>query len=265
MQGRSRTMRVDVPPPCRTVDTTMLPVGAISAVEARIAAIRQRMSPVGSPSPAQSSLALDTTPPDPRASGWDPFGEAYQAALEAKATTLATSGGAFGSGTATFSGLNGVESFGATGTGVAGQSVGKIGGFGPMPVPSELQVYGNGRIPDGVLQPVGQGSHVLYAPAAEAYQAAVATAAADGIELRITDSYRTYDQQVDLVERKGLYSQGGYGAEPGTSNHGWGLAVDFDVTDPTTLAWLRNNAYRFGFVEAVPREPWHWEFRPTQA
>ena len=67
------------------------------------------------------------------------------------------------------------------------------------------------------------------------------------------------------MERKGLYSEGGYGAVPGTSNHGWGLAVDADVTDPATLTWLRTNAHRFGFVEAVPREPWHWEFRPTQA
>jgi LAS superfamily LD-carboxypeptidase LdcB len=70
---------------------------------------------------------------------------------------------------------------------------------------------------------------------------------------------------VDLVDRKGLYSNGGYGAVPGTSNHGWGLAVDIDVTSPSTMAWVRANAYRFGFVEAVPREPWHWEFRPQQA
>lgn len=251
----------------------MLPVGAISAVEARIAAIRQRMAPAGTLPPAQSALVVDITPPDPRASGWDPFGAAYQAALETRSTTVGASGASGASGAmATWSGAgipglesNGIAGIGSIGTGVLGQSVGKIGGFGPMPVPSDLQQYGNGRIPDGVLVPVGQGSHVLYPPAAEAFKAAVATAAADGIQLRITDSYRTYDQQVDLVERKGLYSQGGYGAVPGTSNHGWGLAVDFDVTDPTTLAWLRNNAYRFGFVEAVPREPWHWEFRPTQA
>jgi hypothetical protein len=53
-------------------------------------------------------------------------------------------------------------------------------------------------------------------------------------------------------------------AEPGTSNHGWGLAVDADVRDPALLAWIREHGPEFGWVEAVPREPWHWEFRPHQ-
>ena len=86
-----------------------------------------------------------------------------------------------------------------------------------------------------------------------------ASAAAEGVDIGVTDSYRPYEEQVDLVRRKGLYSQGGYAAVPGTSPHGWGLAVDVDVT-PDGLAWLRANAGRFGFVEAVPREPWHWEY-----
>ena len=147
----------------------------------------------------------------------------------------------------------------------AGSSVGTIGGFGAMPVAPELRAHGNGQIPASALEPIGQRGHRLHAPAAEAWTSAVAAARAEGIELRVTDTYRTYDQQVDLVARKGLYSNGGYAAVPGTSNHGWGLAVDADVRDPATLAWLRSNAHRFGFVEAVPREPWHWEFRPSQA
>jgi zinc D-Ala-D-Ala carboxypeptidase len=253
----------------------MLAIGPIAAVEARIAALRQRMAFSGPGSTAtstsaslaeQSANALDVAP-DPWSAGFDPFGAAYQQALEdkANAVTAASTTGAFGSG-AQWAGSLGIESL-LSGAGVSGvgSSVGRIGGFGDMPVPTELQAYGNGRIPAGVLQPIGQGGHQLYAPAAEAWKAAVQAAAADGVSLRVTDSYRSFDQQVDLVDRKGLYSQGGYGAEPGTSNHGWGLAVDADVTDPSTLSWLRSNGYRFGFVEAVPREPWHWEFRPTQA
>ena len=237
----------------------MLSIGSISAVEARLAAIRQKVAPQAASSQYQMAASLDSVAPDPWSSGFDPFGAAYQAALETRPTAQASFAGAAATG-ATFT-----EGFSGTATGVAGSSVGRIGGFGPMPVPSELEAYGNGRIPSGVLQPIGQGGHVLYAPAAEAWKAAVQAAAADGITLRITDSYRSYEQQVDLVERKGLYSEGGYGAVPGTSNHGWGLAVDADVNDHATLSWLRTNAYRFGFVEAVPREPWHWEFRPTQA
>ena len=35
---------------------------------------------------------------------------------------------------------------------------------------------------------------------------------------------------------------------PGTSNHGWGLAVDLDL-DERAQAWMRTNAERFGFFE----------------
>ncbi len=140
----------------------------------------------------------------------------------------------------------------------------RIGGYGPMPVPTDLAPLGNGRIPTDRLQPISQPGHRLYAPAAAAWDGLVAAAAAQGVEVRITDSYRPYEEQVDLAARKGLYKNGGLAATPGTSNHGWGLAVDADVTDQTVLTWMRENGPRFGFVEAVPREPWHWEYRPEQ-
>jgi len=147
----------------------------------------------------------------------------------------------------------------------AGSSVGQVGGYGKMPVPADLAAYGNGQIPIDSLETIGQGGHRLYAPAAESYKALVAAAKLDGIDLTVTDSYRTYDQQVDLAARKGIYADGGLAAVPGTSNHGWGLAVDFNVNSPAALEWLKNNGHSFGWVEAVKREPWHWEFRPTQA
>lgn len=125
--------------------------------------------------------------------------------------------------------------------------------------PAALQAFGNGRIPLEMLTPIGIGGHRLYAPAAQAFMAMRAAAAAEGIDVGITDSYRTYEQQVDLAARKGLYSEGGYAAVPGTSKHGWGMAIDIDV-DAAGQAWMRVNAGRFGFVENVPREPWHWEF-----
>jgi hypothetical protein len=125
--------------------------------------------------------------------------------------------------------------------------------------PDALRAYGNGRIPLEMLTPIGIGGHRLYAPAAQAFMSMRAAAAAEGVDIGITDSYRTYDQQVDLAARKGLYSQGGYAAVPGTSKHGWGMAIDIDV-DAAGQAWMRANAGRFGFVENVPREPWHWEF-----
>ena len=139
-----------------------------------------------------------------------------------------------------------------------------IGGYGKLPIPTELVAYGNGRVPKEALTPIGQGGHRLYAPAAASWQNVVAAARADGIDLRITDSYRPYEEQVDLANRKGLYKNGGLAAVPGTSTHGWGMAVDADIRDPATMEWLRVNGPRFGWIETTPREPWHWEFRPAQ-
>jgi LAS superfamily LD-carboxypeptidase LdcB len=58
---------------------------------------------------------------------------------------------------------------------------------------------------------------------------------------------------------------------PGTSNHGWALAVDLcggiNIGGSAQWAWMVANAARFGFVQpdwASPGgekpEPWHWEY-----
>ena len=133
---------------------------------------------------------------------------------------------------------------------------------GPAGAPPELAAYGNGRIPATALAPIGQGQHRLWAPAADAFQQMTAAAARDGVTIRVTDSYRSFDAQVDLAQRKGLYSQGGLAARPGTSNHGWGRSLDVD-TSAGAAEWLRANATRFGFHEDVPGEPWHWTYRPA--
>jgi hypothetical protein len=131
---------------------------------------------------------------------------------------------------------------------------------GRVPPPAELERFGNGTIPLAALTPIGPG-HRLWAPAARAYTDMAAAAKAAGVHLRVTDSYRSFDAQVDVAQRKGLYSEGGLAAKPGTSTHGWGLSIDVDPT-PAALAWLRAYAGQFGFVEDVPREPWHWTYRP---
>ena len=130
-------------------------------------------------------------------------------------------------------------------------------------IPTDLAAYGNGKVPTDALGSVGTTGHRLWAPAASAFDTLLTAAKADGVEIGITDSYRTYDSQVDLAERKGLYSQGGLAASPGTSDHGWGLSLDLKL-DPAALSWMRANGATYGFAEDVPREPWHWTFQgPT--
>jgi D-alanyl-D-alanine carboxypeptidase len=131
-------------------------------------------------------------------------------------------------------------------------------------VPTDLAPYGNGKIPASALEQVGDTGHKLWAPAAESLTRLIADAKADGVTIGITDSYRSYDEQVDLVRRKGLYSQGGLAAKPGTSEHGWGMAADLDLS-AKALTWMRANASRYGFDENVPRETWHWAYTPKTA
>ena len=130
----------------------------------------------------------------------------------------------------------------------------------PLSVAELKQRYANGRVPAEALAPVGDGPHRLAAPAAAAFEDLQAAARRDGVTIGVTDSYRSFDEQVDVARRKGLYSQGGLAAQPGTSSHGWGLAVDLDL-DARAQSWMRVNGARFGFVEDTPREPWHWAYQ----
>ena len=130
--------------------------------------------------------------------------------------------------------------------------------------------YPNGLIPPSAMCPLGAAGHSLRCDAAAAYRAMSAAYAADfGGPLCITDSYRTYAGQVKLYGEKPALA-----AVPGTSNHGWGLAVDLcggvDTFGTPQYAWMVANAGRFGFLHptwADPgngrEEPWHWEYAGT--
>jgi LAS superfamily LD-carboxypeptidase LdcB len=131
---------------------------------------------------------------------------------------------------------------------------------------SQRVPYRNGRIPANALTDVG-GGHRMYGEAARNYTRMRDAARRDGVNIRLTDSYRSYDAQVDVARRKGIYGvrqpngRLGLAARPGTSNHGLGRAVDVNLgASPGASAWLRANASRYGF-HTIPREPWHWEYR----
>lgn len=128
--------------------------------------------------------------------------------------------------------------------------------------------YANGNIPVSALCPLRYApGQVLRADAAAAFnQLTDAYLAARGTPICVTDSYRNYATQVELYRTKPSLA-----AVPGTSNHGWGVAVDLcgGIQDYGTGAysWMKANAPRFGWVHpawAEPgssrEEPWHWEY-----
>lgn len=116
----------------------------------------------------------------------------------------------------------------------------------------------NGRLQLAQLTQVETG-HYLAPAAASKFEQMKTAAAADGINLNINNAYRSYEKQVEMANRLGLYSQGGKAAVPGTSNHGWGKAVDLNVkSNPGSFEWLKQNAAKYGFKN-IPRERWHWE------
>lgn len=145
------------------------------------------------------------------------------------------------------------------GTSVARYVQMAMNGMGQSNNPVQSAPQGeNGRLDTSQLVAVDDAGHLLAPDAAGAWQQMVADAARDGVTITVGNSYRDYDTQVALAAEKGLYSQGGLAAEPGTSRHGLGTAVDINNT-AEAVAWLRRNAAQYGFA-TIPREPWHWQY-----
>ena len=91
-----------------------------------------------------------------------------------------------------------------------------------------------------------------------------AYARAFGSPICVTDSYRSYSDQVAVFRKRPAFA-----AVPGTSNHGWGLAVDLGCGiqnyGSPQYRWMTAHAGEFGWVHPTwalhnPFEPWHWEF-----
>lgn len=128
----------------------------------------------------------------------------------------------------------------------------------------------NGKIPADALCPppfLPNSGHLLRCDAAKALNALNEAYKANfGINIPFTDTYRSYEAQVICRQNKGNLC-----ATPGTSNHGWGLAVDFaggiNVFGTAQHEWMRANASKYGWVHpgwaqagGSKPEPWHWEF-----
>lgn len=171
-----------------------------------------------------------------------------------------------------------------------------------LKMPADLVSQPNGRLPDQLLVPVkfaGRTGGRLHLQAARGWWAMVdACRQATGVTLTVTslhDAYRIYDIQLSTFlsrydpvslatylitasskRRKFAYNGKLYwkqragvasAAVPGTSNHGWGLAVDacellangasLGIASSRAWTWLLTHAHEYGFSWEVQTEPWH--------
>lgn len=88
-----------------------------------------------------------------------------------------------------------------------------------------------------------------------------------GHDICLSDSYRSLSQQYATKRSRGYLA-----ATPGTSMHGWGLAVDLcrDSSRGASRAWLDKNAEIYGWwnpnwAKTSKLEPWHWEYKAGAA
>jgi len=150
----------------------------------------------------------------------------------------------------------------------------------PIKLPISLKNVEPGKLHPSLLRKIPQGGQLHYL-AADAWNAMVDAAKADGIELKPTsagDTYRSYDSQkagflsryqlepitnqsTKTFEGKTWYLKKGKAmmATPGKSNHNLGIAVDIhSAGDNKRIKWLIANVRKFGWSwEVVPSEPWH--------
>lgn len=141
--------------------------------------------------------------------------------------------------------------------------------------------------PDDLVLPEGIPNvwdHPIRAEAAAALQQMYAAAGEAGVPFTITSGYREYALQKEIYD--GLVAQGGVEfadrdtARPGYSEHQTGLTVDLYGEEGCQLAacfgetatgmWLRDNAYRFGYIlryhdgeqatVGYTYEPWHFRY-----
>ena len=134
-------------------------------------------------------------------------------------------------------------------------------------VGADVMRASNGQLPDEDLCVLWDGDERLRPDAALA-MARLDMAYRDtfGTDIPISDAYRSYGSQVEVRR-----TRPGLAARPGTSQHGWGVAVDLGGTIATGgegYRWLLQHAGEFGWENPAwarpggggPHEPWHWEY-----
>ncbi|MFX4272419.1 peptidoglycan-binding protein [Propionibacteriaceae bacterium Y1685] len=149
---------------------------------------------------------------------------------------------------------------------VGGPAKPPSGGGADTRYPNPKKTYRNGQVPASQLCRIpGAGAHWRiscralpdYKRLDAAHRARFGTSMV--VDHLTLTTYRTYADQVLL------YNKYGYprAARPGTSNHGWGMAIDVSVGGwgSAKQKWMWANAPKYGFKPDVPHEQWHFTYQ----
>ncbi len=133
--------------------------------------------------------------------------------------------------------------------------------------------YQNGRIPNDQLTQVSWTvGHYLRPDAAIAFSALNEKYKEKfGTNIGLTDSYRDFPSQISTRNMWCARGRCEMAAVPGTSNHGWALAVDLgggiNQFGTPQHVWMQENGPSFGWRHPEwakqgggKEEAWHWEF-----
>jgi D-alanyl-D-alanine carboxypeptidase len=122
--------------------------------------------------------------------------------------------------------------------------------------------------------------HQLHSTVIPYFKKLVDAAKADGVDLWVVSSYRSFETQAQL---KGAYTitygsgANAFSADQGFSEHQLGTTIDFTTKglggglsgfgDSSAFTWLMENAHEYGFTLSYSEnnsyyvfEPWHWRF-----
>ena len=150
-------------------------------------------------------------------------------------------------------------------------------------------LYNNGNMPEDKLTLINnpskyigalssdEGRIRLYPTVATAINKLLVAAEKDKITLKINSAYRTVPDQKRVFRENCINAccsrectpkdDKGKAAIPGTSNHGFAIAVDFANyqarrvnTSMKEYIWLSQNAATYGF-KRIASETWHWEYQ----
>ena len=136
---------------------------------------------------------------------------------------------------------------------------------------SGLMEYPNGEVDESVLTPLSWNpKFLMQKDAARMFELLNRDFKAEsGYDLRLTSTYRPLAVQYQVRAESPTMT-----AVPGTSNHGYGLAVDIAAAgspfidyDSYEHQWMMENGHRYGWLHphwarpgsSMP-EPWHFEF-----